>query len=334
MEFRRLGKSELNISPIVFGAWAIGGWMWGGSDEKAAVEAIHASIDAGVNLIDTAAVYGMGASEEIVGKAIKGKRDKVLIATKGGRNWNTDTGSMIFETEDTSGNKVTVRSNSRPDLLKKECEDSLRRLGVDVIDLYQIHWPDLTFPIDEAVAGLEQLKKEGKVRAVGVSNYNIDQLKTAAAAAQLDSLQPSYSLIQRDIEKEIVAFCLEENIGIICYSPMERGLLTGAVSASRVFPPSDHRSTHRFFTPENRQNILSALEEIKPIADKHKASFAQVVLRWTIDQPGITAAIVGARDAKQASHNIGALNVRLSEEEKSEMSRVFERCAEKMTAKA
>jgi len=330
MELRRLGKSELSISPIVFGAWAIGGWMWGGSDEKAAIEAIHASIDAGINTIDTAAVYGMGASEEIVAKAIKGKRDKVILATKGGRNWNTDTGSMPFETTDPAGKNVTVRSNSRPQELKKECEQSLRRLGVEVIDLYQIHWPDLTFPIEEAVAGLEQLKKEGKIRAAGVSNYNFEQLKAASEAASIDSLQPPYSLLQRDIETEIVPFCRKEQIGIICYSPMERGLLTGAVSASRVFPASDHRSTHRFFTSENRRHVLSALEEIKPIADRHKASFAQIVIRWTIDQPGITAAIVGARDAQQAKENARAMAVRLTDEEKSQMSRVFEQCAHRM----
>lgn len=330
LETRELGNSGLRITPLVFGAWAIGGWMWGGSDEKEARSAIHASIDAGVNMIDTAAVYGMGASEEIVGKAIKGKRDRVLLATKCGRSWNSSQGSMPFETVDPAGKKVTVRSDSRPENIIRECEDSLKRLGVDVIDLYQIHWPDLTYPIDDSMRAMESLKKAGKIRSIGVRNFSVEQLETAALGGRVDSLQPPYSLLQRQIESAIVPYCQSHHVGIICYSPMERGLLTGAVGPERKFPPDDHRSTHRLFTIENRKKVMSALESIKPIADRLGASFAQLAIRWAIDQPGITAAIVGARDATQAVHNIGALQLKLEKDDRERIGAVFARCSHEM----
>lgn len=330
MELRTLGRSDLRVSPVIFGAWAVGGWMWGGTDEQESIAAIQASIDAGVNTIDTAAIYGMGASEELVARAIKGRREKLIIATKCGRVWWGEDGSQPFESTDPSGNNVTIRSNSRPEVLFKECEDSLRRLDVDCIDLYQIHWPDLTFPIDEALRAMETLKQQGKIRAIGVSNFNVAQMRQAVEATQVDSLQPPYSIIRRAIEGGELPFCREHSVGVICYSPMERGLLTGAVGPDRVFPPGDHRATHRSFKPENRRRILSALEEVKPIADRHNASFAQIMIRWTIEQPGITAAIVGARNPAQAVHNAAAMNLKLEQAELAEMTRVFEACAEEL----
>jgi aryl-alcohol dehydrogenase-like predicted oxidoreductase len=315
------------VSPVIFGAWAVGGWMWGGAEEADSIAAIQASIDHGVTTIDTAAVYGQGYGEEVVGKAIKGRRDRVQIATKGGMRWDSvaggDGGSDPWDTKDRHGNPIVIRRNSRPESLAYEVEQSLKRLDTDVIDLYQIHWPDTTTPIEDSMAALIKLKDQGKIRAIGVSNYDLERLRQAAAVAPLASLQPPYSLIQREIEAELLPFCRERNISVIVYSPLERGLLTGAVSVSRTFPPGDHRATHKFFTPENRQRVAEALEKIRPIADRHGASLAQVVINWTIQEPGITAALVGARDVEQAIQNAGALNFVLTPDERDEVRRTF-----------
>jgi aryl-alcohol dehydrogenase-like predicted oxidoreductase len=326
MEARKLGNSDVAVSPIIFGAWAIGGWMWGGTDERESIDAIRASLDHGVTTIDTAAIYGQGYSEELVARAIKGyPRDKVVIATKCGR-LPGDEGSDPWSTTDRHGNPVTIRSNSRRQSIFDECGQSLKRLGVDVIDLYQIHWPDRTTPVEEAMGAMEALRKQGKVRAIGVSNYDVEWLRKAKAAApSLASLQPPYSLITRGIERDgTLGFCRESGIGVIVYSPMERGLLTGKVTPERVFPPDDHRSTHKYFTVENRRRVLAALEKVKPIADRHGASSAQLVINWTVHEPGITAALVGARNAEQAVHNAGAMKFTLTEQERREIRRAFD----------
>jgi aryl-alcohol dehydrogenase-like predicted oxidoreductase len=321
---RRLGKSELHVSPIIFGAWAIGGWMWGGADEQESIAAIHASIDAGVNTIDTAAIYGMGASEEIVAKAIAGKRDQVVIATKCGMRWNSTEGSEPWPNKTPDGKDVIVMKNAKSDSIPYECEQSLKRLRTDVIDLYQVHWPDTSTPVEETITALEKLRKEGKVRAIGVSNYDEQWLERASKVATLASDQPPFSLITRKIEKAILPWLRQHEVGAIVYSPMERGLLTGTVGPDRTFPAGDHRAKHKYFTPENRQRVLDALEQIRPIADKHKASFAQVVINWTIQEPGITAALVGARNAEQATHNAGALAFTLTPDERATIRRVFD----------
>jgi aryl-alcohol dehydrogenase-like predicted oxidoreductase len=330
MELRQLGNSPLKVTPVIFGAWAIGGWMWGGTDDADAIDAIKAALDQGVNTIDTAAVYGMGHSEILVGNAIKGRREKVIIATKCGMRWDSEEGSEPWEQPDNSGKLVTIRKNSRPASIAYECEQSLKRLGIDVIDLYQIHRPDPSTPIEESTAALEKLRKEGKVRAIGVSNYSMDQLQRAAATATLASNQPAYSLIQRGIETEILPFCIEKNIGTICYSPLERGLLTGAVGADRTFAPGDHRAKHKFFTPENRKRIGDCLAKLKPIAEAHRASLSQIVIQWTVRQPGITAALVGARNAEQAINNAGGMNVKLSAEELAAIRAAFDDCAREL----
>jgi aryl-alcohol dehydrogenase-like predicted oxidoreductase len=326
MQPRRLGTSDVFVSPVIFGAWAIGGWMWGGTDEEDSVAAIRAGLDNGVTTIDTAAIYGQGYSEELVARAIKGyPRDKVVIATKCGRLPGSE-GSDPWSTTDRHGKPITIRSNSRRLSIFSECEQSLKRLGTDVIDLYQVHWPDRTTPVEEAMGAMEALRKQGKVRAIGVSNYDLEWLRKAKAAAPtLASLQPPYSLIQRKIEKDgTLAFCRENNIAAIVYSPLERGLLTGKVPPDRVFPPDDHRSSHKFFTVENRKRVLAALEKIKPTAERHGASYAQLVINWTIHQPGITAALVGARNAKQAAHNAAAMKFTLSEAERAEIRSAFD----------
>ena len=326
MQLRQLGSSDVRVSPVIFGAWAIGGWMWGGNDERDAIDAIRASIDHGVNAIDTAAIYGQGNSEEIVAKGIRGiAREKVVIATKCGRRWDSAEGSDPWSTNDINGKPITIRSNSKRDSIFYECENSLKRLGVDYIDLYQIHWPDRTTPVEESMRAMEDLRKQGKIRAIGVSNYDPQWLKGAAAATTLHSLQPPYSLIQRHIERDgTQAFCREHNIGVIVYSPMERGLLTGKVTPERQFAPGDHRATHKFFTVENRKRVLAALERVKPIADRHGASYAQLVINWTFGEPGITAALVGARNAEQATHNAGAMRFSLTPDERAQVRRAFD----------
>ncbi len=327
MELRQLGASDVRVTPIIFGAWAIGGWLWGGNDDNDAMDAIRASIDAGVTTLDTAAVYGMGHSEILVGKAIQGRRDKVVIATKCGMRWDSDEGSDPWPQQDNAGKSVIIRKNSRPDSLAYECEQSLKRLGIETIDLMQIHRPDLSFPVEEAIRGLDRLRRQGKVRAIGVSNYSIEWHQRGHAIAPLASTQPPYSLVQRQIEKDLIPFCQKNNIGVICYSPLERGLLTGSVGPERKFAPGDHRNTHAFFTPENRQRVADALAQIQPIADAHHASLAQIIIQWTIHQPGITAAIVGARNAKQAEHNAAAMTVKLTPDERARMRTVFDHCA-------
>lgn len=324
MEKRQLGKSQVQVTPVIFGAWAIGGWMWGGTDENEAIAAIQASLESGVTTIDTAAIYGMGFSEELVAKAIQGKRDNVVIATKCGMRWDSNEGSDPWLQADPQGNRVIIRKNAKPESIVHECEQSLKRLGTDRIDLYQIHWPDSATPIAESWNAMVSLKKQGKVRAIGVSNYNLEQLKAAHSIHPVDSLQPAYSLIRRDIEEDIVPFCIENQIAIIVYSPMERGLLTGKVTMDRRFPKGDHREGLPFFAPENRRKVLAALEEIRPIAEKHHASISQVIIQCTFHQPGITAAIVGARNAQQAKENARSADLLLSNEERSSVVRTLE----------
>lgn len=315
MDLRQLGNSSVYVSPIIFGGWAIGGWMWGGTQEDDSIKAIQTAIDNGVNTIDTAAIYGMGYGEEVVAKAIKGRRDKVVIATKCGMRWDSQEGSEPWPQKDMQGKPVVIRKNCKPESIAYECEQSLKRLGIDVIDLYQIHFPDSSTPIEDSWYEMVKLKKQGKVRAIGVSNYNLSQLQEAHFIHPVDSIQPPYSLLRRDIERDILLFCRHNNIGVIVYSPLERGLLTGKVSVDRKFAEGDHRAMHRAFTQENRQHVLDALKNLQPIADKYKVTLAQLVIRTTIAIEGITSAIVGARNADQALENAKSATIPLTEDE-------------------
>lgn len=335
MQLRQLGTSDVKVSPVIFGAWAVGGWMWGGANDGESIDAIRASIDGGVTTIDTAAIYGMGYSEEIVAKAIKGRRDKVQLATKCGMRWDTaaggDKGSDPWPQKDNAGRDVVIRKNAHYDSILYECEQSLKRLQTDVIDLYQIHWPDTSAPVEESMRAMMKLKEQGKIRAIGVSNYDAEWLGNAEKVTKLASLQPPYSLIQRKIEKDVLPDCREHRVGVIVYSPLERGLLTGKVPPDRQFPPGDHRATHKFFTPENRRRVLAALEQIKPICDRHEASYAQAVINWTIHEPGITAALVGARNAAQAEHNAEAMRFTLTDDERRQIRAAFDDVSKAMT---
>jgi aryl-alcohol dehydrogenase-like predicted oxidoreductase len=274
----------------------------------------------------------MGYSEELVGRAIKGIRDKVIIATKCGMRWDTPEGTDPWQQKDNQGRDITIRKNSRRESIIHECELSLKRLGVETIDLYQIHWPDTSTPVEESMKAMVQLKEQGKIRAIGVSNYDAKWLSDAMKVAPLASDQPPYSLIQRKIEKEVLPFCRQHNIGVIVYSPLERGLLAGAVSQDRKFPPGDHRAGHKYFTVENRKRLLSALEKIKPIAQRHSASLAQLAINWTVHEPGITAALVGARNAEQATHNAQAMQFKLTDDERAQIRAAFDEPSRVMNA--
>jgi aryl-alcohol dehydrogenase-like predicted oxidoreductase len=316
MEYRKLGGSELEVSVITFGAWAAGGWMWGGTERGEAIDAIKESYDAGVTSIDTAPIYGQGLSEEIVGEAIKYiSRDKVQILTKFGMRWDLDKGQLAMHSKDNSGKAIDIYKYAGKESIIKECEDSLKRLGTDYIDLYQIHWPDTTTPIQESMEAVTRLIEQGKIRYAGVCNYNAEQMNEAAKYINLVSNQVPYSMVKREIETETVPYCIEHSKSILAYSPLERGLLTGKMKPGYQFGADDHRSGIHFYKDENLQKVDGFLDKIKPIADEKNATLSQLVLKWTVLQPGITIALAGARNSKQALENAAAADILLSQEE-------------------
>jgi aryl-alcohol dehydrogenase-like predicted oxidoreductase len=315
METRKLGQSDLEVSVLAFGAWAIGGWLWGGADADEAVKAIETAIDNGMTTIDTASVYGFGKSEELVGKAISGKRDKVQVLTKFGMSWNDSKGEYFFDTQDENGKEIKIYKYSSKKQVIEDCESSLKRLKTDYIDLFQIHWPDTTTPVSETMEALDLLIQKGKIRAGGVCNYGMTLLQESLQSFQLASDQVPYSMVNRDIENDVVPYCIDNNIAILAYSPLQRGLLTGKITPGYYFNQGDNRPSTAFYQEPNLSNILNLLVDIKPIAETHGGSLAQVILNWTIRQPGITCALVGARNPSQVMENIGTLDFKLSKEE-------------------
>ncbi|MGG6293153.1 aldo/keto reductase [Leptolyngbya sp. AN02str] len=310
MQTKQLGNSDLHLTPVGFGAWAIGGggWAfgWGPQEDQESVEAIQRSLDLGVNWIDTAAIYGLGHSEEIVAKALSGRSNKPYIFTKC---------SMIW---DKQGN---ISRSLKADSLRKEVEDSLRRLQVDVIDLYQVHWPNPDAEIEEGWETLAQLKDEGKVRYIGVSNFNVEQMQRAQAIAPITSLQPPYSLVKPAVETEILPFCKANNIGVIVYSPMQSGLLTGKMTAERVanMPDNDWRKNNSEFQEPRLSRNLQLVEVLREIGAAHGRAPGEVAIAWTLNNPAVTAAIVGGRNAQQVEGIIGAAEYRLSDDELSKI---------------
>lgn len=316
MKYRKLAGTDIELSVITFGAWAAGGWMWGGAERTGAVEAIRSSYDLGVNAIDTAPIYGQGTSEEIVGEAIKGiPRDKIYILTKYGMRWDLAKGDFAFHSKDNAGNAIDIYKYAGKESVIKECEDSLRRLGTDYIDLYQIHWPDITTPVQETMEAVAQLIQQGKVRYAGVCNYNAEQLAAASKYVTIVSNQVPYSMVKRDIEKEVVPYVIEHGKSILAYSPLQRGLLTGKIKPGHAFNEGDHRASLYFFSDENLHRTTTFLDAIKPIADGRGISLGQLALLWTLEQPGITIALVGARNAEQAIQNAKTPDVSLSTDE-------------------
>src|SRR6266446_6840710 len=309
LQIKRLGNSDMSITPVGYGAWAIGGsgWQfaWGSQDDKESVAAIHRALELGVNWIDTAAVYGLGHSEEVVGRALKDWRgSRPYVFTKCGLRGDA---------------KGEVQKVLSADSIRGEVEDSLRRLSVDVIDLYQIHWPPDpdSAALEEAWSTLADLKREGKVRWIGVSNFNVQQLQRAQAIAPVTSLQPRYSLVHREIEDEILPYCLNEGIGVIVYSPMASGLLTGAMTRERAarLPKDDWRRGHPDFTEPDLSRNLALVERLRQLARRHNRSIGEVAIAWTLHNPAVTGAIVGARNARQAEEVMRAGELRLADEE-------------------
>ena len=323
MEYRQLGTSDVKVSVIALGAWAIGGTMWGGQDESDAIAAIETAIDLGVTTIDTAAVYGFGLSEELIGKAIQGKRDKVQILTKYAMRWDKEEGQFGFEWTEPDGQTYKIYKNARKESVIWECEQSLKRLAIDCIDLFQCHCRDETTAVEETMEAIAQLLKDGKIRASGVSNFSVPEIEAANNAVPLASDQPSYSMLRRDIEADILPYCREHNIGVLAYSPLQGGLLTGKITEDYKFNQGDHRAKNRFFTPENVRKVNAFLDKIRPIADAHNATLGQLAISWTINRPGITAALVGARNSAQAAENAHAADIQLTAEQTSRIDELL-----------
>jgi len=315
MEYITLGKSNVKVTRIAFGAWAIGGWMWGGADKKVALKAIHKSIDLGITSIDTAPAYGFGLSEEIIGKAVKGVRKEVQILTKYGMIWDKKIGKFFFNSTDNEGKPVSMYRYAGKESVINECEQSLKRLRTDYIDLLQIHWSDPTTPIQETMEAMEILKKTGKIRAAGVCNYNLEDMQTATGFISLTSNQVPYSMLRRDIEKDILPWCIENNVFILAYSPLQRGLLSGKIKKGHQFNTGDTRPSTPYYKESNIKKTNELLEKLKPVAHDKNATLSQLVLRWTMQMPGISVVLAGARDPVQIQENAGALTFKLTEEE-------------------
>ncbi len=321
MKFANLGNTNIKISKLTFGAWAIGGWMWGGADEKDAIHAIETSIDLGMTTIDTAPVYGFGKSESLVGKAIKNKRDKVQLLTKYGLRWESKNGKFYFSSTDAQGKKVDIYKYANPESVIQECEDSLNRLNTDYIDLFQIHWHDPTTPIESTMEAVLKLREQGKIRAAGVCNYTADQMIIAEKILQIESNQVPYSMVLRDIEQDVVPYSLETGKGVLAYSPLQRGILTGKITSDYQFNKGDHRPSTPFYKEPNLSRINQFLNDIKSLADEHDLSLAQLVLSWTMQQPAIKAVLAGARNPDQVKENVKAGEVTLEKNVIEEINR-------------
>lgn len=318
MEYRKLGNTDLNLSAITYGAFAIGGNMWGGNEQKDSIDSVRASIDHGVTTLDTAPFYGFGLSEEMIGQAIKGyDRSKIQLLTKFGLVWdasNKGHGEHFFDAEE-AGKAIPVYKYTSKANVIKEVEESLTRLQTDYIDLLQVHWPDDSTPIAETMEALEILIQQGKIRAAGVSNYSVDQVKEARQTLDIVSNQVGYSMLNRTIEHELVPYALENNLGIIVYSPMERGLLTGKYFKEGQLKNNDHRNG--YFQQFDLKKVEAFLATLTPLAHDKGVSLAQLVLRWTSLQPAISIVLAGSRNAEQAIINAKSMDISISPDEMS-----------------
>ncbi|MDM1139683.1 MULTISPECIES: aldo/keto reductase [Empedobacter] len=316
MEYRKLGNTDLELSAITYGAFAIGGNMWGGNEQKDSIASVQASIENGVTTLDTAPFYGFGLSEKMIGEAIKGyDRTKIQLLTKFGLVWdgsNKGKGEFFFDAEE-NGKAIPVYKYSSKESVIKEVEDSLRRLQTDYIDLLQIHWPDTTTPISETMEALEILIQQGKIRAAGVSNYSVDQVEEARKTLNIASNQVGYSMLNSGVEQDLVPYALDNDLGIIVYSPMERGLLTGKYFKDGKLKDNDHRNG--YFQQFDLDKVKTFLETITPIAAEKGATLSQLVLRWTSLQPAISIVLAGSRNAEQAIANAKAMDITISAEE-------------------
>ncbi|WP_414039815.1 aldo/keto reductase [Acidithiobacillus sp. M4-SHS-6] len=314
MEYVKLQHADLTVPRIGLGTWAIGGWMWGGTDEQQAIDTIVSALERGIRLIDTAPVYGFGRSEEIVGKALArfGRRDQVVLATKVGLAWDQ---------------QGKIRRDSSPARIRQEVEDSLRRLGTDHIDLYQVHWPDGAVPIEETARTLDELRREGKIRAIGVSNYSPAQMDAFRRAAPLATDQPPYNLFERAIEADVRPYCVEHGIGIIAYGALCRGLLSGRMSAERRFEGDDLRKIDPKFQQPRFGHYLQAVERLDRYAREHHGKrVIHLALRWLIDQPGVATALWGARRVEQLDPLDAVMGWSLTDEDMRAIDAILAEC--------
>ncbi len=321
MRERKLGNSDLNLTTVGLGTWAIGGpWQfgWGPQDDNEAIAAILKALDLGVNWIDTAPIYGCGHSEELVGKALKQTKIRPIIATKCSLLWNEKREKIGY---------------LKADSIRRECEDSLKRLGIDAIDLYQMHWPDPQRDIDEGWEEMARLQKQGKVRHIGVCNYNVEQLNRIRKISPVTSLQSPYSMIRRDTEKELLGYCAKHNIGVVAYSPMQRGLLTGKFSKKYLatLAPDDHRLRMPEFTEPQFSVNLEFVEKLKSIAEKNGKTLAQLAIAWVLRRQEVTAAIVGARKPSQLAETAPAADWILTETDIAEIEKLLAERENKLT---
>lgn len=315
MQKRTLGKNGPELTVIGFGSWATGGpWQfgWGPQDDDKSIKAIRKSLEGGINWIDTAAVYGFGHAEEVVSKALGNMRKDVFIATKCGRTW------------DGKGNNF---KNLKPESIRREIEDSLRRLNTDYVDLYQIHWPDTETgtPIEESWDIMKEIKDEGKARFIGVSNFDIELMEKCRKICPIQSLQPPYNLIRRDVENDILPYCLENGIGVIPYSPMQSGLLTGKFDLSRL-AADDWRRNNPIYQEPNLNRHLAFVESLRSVAEKKGATVGQIAVNWVLANPAVTSAIVGSRSPQQAEENLRIPEIILEKSDILEIEKIYETC--------
>jgi aryl-alcohol dehydrogenase-like predicted oxidoreductase len=311
MEYRQLGKSDLNVSSIGYGAWGIGGKpFWNTEGEEISIRSIEKAIDLGVNFYDTAPVYGFGYSEELLGKALQSKRKDVIIATKCG---------MVWEKEELKA----IRKRATRESILEEIDMSLKRLRTDYIDLYQVHWPDESTPIEETMNTLLQIQKEGKIRYIGVSNYSVDQMKESLKYGQIVSLQPMYSMLERDVEKDRLPFCIDNNVGIICYSPLASGVLTGKYDENTRFQDWRGQGIIGNFTGDVFVSHIKKVKQIEKIAQKHDKTVAQLAINWLLHQKGVTTAIVGVKNPDHVEQNIDAVGWEIPNNDLKEISDIL-----------
>lgn len=317
---RKLGPSGPDVSTVIYGAWQAGGWWWGASDDDEQVRAMHAAFDAGIDTVDTAPVYGFGHSEDVVGKAIRG-RSGIKVLTKCGLHWTGPEGAFFFDTDDGRGGKAHVRRWSGN--IERECEQSLRRLGVDAIDVLQLHWPEPGIPPEAVMDQMNRLLDAGKIKAIGVSNCSADWMRAAKARGPLTVHQPRWSWIFRAEENGSLAWSRDNDVAAIVYSPLAQGLLSGRITPETTFAPGDERAGTPAFRPEYIRQVQAINESLRGMAADKGCTLSQLALASTLEEPGITGVIVGARNAAQAVENAAAMHVHVSDDERAEIRRRF-----------
>ena len=327
MQTRPLGPSGIDASVVALGTWQFGGWMWGGGDEDECTRAVDAALDAGVNFIDTAPIYSLGHSEQLVGRALKGKRDRAVISTKCGMVANPEKGEPKFSVSSLTADPlglVDIHIYLGPESIRKELEMSLKRLGTDYIDLYFTHWQESTTAIADTMAELEKQRDAGKIRAIGASNATASQLAEYDAAGTLDADQEPFSMVQRDIEGDNLPYVREHGKALLAYSPMQRGLLTGKLTPDRELPEGDHRRGDPLYGKESRQRVQSMLKTFEPIAEAHGVSIPALVIAWTVAQPGVTHALCGSRRPEHILDTAKAGEITLSDDDLSTMNEAID----------